>query len=142
MSTTPDGFVVGNISSDSTSAKVIANVSCSNGVPTGKIFGVVETFTGKGITKYVFRSTNPYIVATIKNPSGVYSIFNKVTLVNANTGFKIKDCTVVLNSYYHTSTTWVGSFTVICPTGKKLGVFGKFSGSLKVNRAVVCTPLL
>lgn len=142
MAILADGIVSGTISGDSTKAKIAAKVSCINGVPTGTIYGEIQTFTGSGISKFVFNSSSPYVVVTTKNPNGIYSIFQNVTLKNKTTNTTTNNCTVVLNSVSSSSTSWIGSITVICPNGKKLGVFGTFTGPLKVNNAVVCTPLL
>jgi len=139
-----DGVVEGSISGGDTSATVTAEVSCVNSVPTGSISGTVETFTGTGTSEFTFSSNQPLIVATLKTSTlqSVGAFFTDVTVRNVTTNTTTTGCSAELTATRLSSELWIGSFTVFCPTGPNLFIFGTFSGDVVVNRQVFCKPLL
>ncbi|MHB9095940.1 MAG: hypothetical protein ACYC21_14835 [Eubacteriales bacterium] len=144
MSSVPDGVVSGSISgANNTKATVMANVSCSDSVPTGSISGTVQFPSEQFTRKFTFSSSSPFVVATILSGSlqSVGAAFDNVT-VQEDAFTPITGCKAYLNATRLSSTSWIGSFVIVCPNGEQLFIFGVFRGSVKVNRQVSCRPLL
>lgn len=140
--TLADGLVSGRIEGGGTTATVMADVSCINSVPTGNISGTISFFNGRETEKVTFSSSNAFIVATIKSLQSVGAEFINVTVKNITTGAVHKNCLAFLTATRLTSNSWIGSFEIVCPDGTRFFIFGVFTGSVTVNRQVICKPLL
>ncbi|RJQ39175.1 MAG: hypothetical protein C4550_05665 [Nitrospiraceae bacterium] len=143
--TLPDGFVSGSIhGEENTKASVLANVSCTGSIPapTGTISGTVEFPSEQFTRKFTFSSNSPFVVATIKSNStqSVGAAFDNVT-VQEDEFTPLTGCKAYLDATRLDSSRWIGSFTIVCPSGPQLFIYGIFGGSVVVNRQVFCRPL-
>jgi hypothetical protein len=138
-----DGSVSGSISSDGTRGTIKSKVSCVKGRPEGSFSGTVEFWQGGYLRKFKFSSTTPYLVATLRS--------NKVQSVRAafsNVSVQEDEQTPVTNAKgYYLATkvspnTWLGSFNVNYPDGRRLLIEGIFTGQVAAVKQVYCQPLL
>lgn len=138
-----DAKVKGAISNGTLKAFFEAVVSC-NGTPTGKLQGVIKNvFTGgPQLSTFAFQADSARLVGTLKNSGFVHAVFDNVLVKNKTTNQSYTDCFAVLTAIRLTADSWQGSLTIICCEGPVLTLFGEFSGSVTVNREVLCQPLL
>lgn len=136
-----DGVVQGTIGNGN-SASVEAQVTCVNGVPTGRIEGTAEVFSGGPSTRrFTFSSDDALIVATLKDLQSLGALFDNVT-VQEDEFTPITGCRATIDATKLNSDQWIGSFNVTCPDGLQLFFYGIFDGEILVNRQVFCQPLL
>lgn len=139
-----DGLVEGTIKGGGTEANVMAEVSCANSTPTGNISGSIKFFDGSTTRKVTFSSSNAFTVITLKTGTlqSVGAEFTNVKVKDCTSGSTTKDCVAFLTATRLGSNSWVGSFEIVCPSGKRFFIFGVFGGETIVNRQVFCRPLL
>lgn len=136
-----DGFVSGVIiNSLDTIGSVNVAVSCADQFPDGSISGIVQFFRNGQLQKYEFSSARPISVKTTnsKTSSHVNTSFKNVVLKNVMNGTVSKNCSAFLTATGVAPDTWSGRFTVTCPNGPRLTIFGVFEGIIQVNKQVNC----
>ncbi|KNZ71167.1 hypothetical protein Tfer_0245 [Thermincola ferriacetica] len=140
-----DGIVNGSIDNKKgTKATISANVSCQLFSPVGTVSGTVQFPRKFGLLqRFSFSSNTPVFVRTFKfgGIENVEAVFKKVTLINFDTNTATKNCVLTLVASQVVPNTWVGAFTIVCPNGQKIVIFGVFSGDVTVNRKVSCGVL-
>lgn len=138
----PDAIVNGLIETNETLGSFLSSFSCDDSTPTGSISGTIQIKAATGTRTFSFGSDNPVIVATFR--SGGFEIaeadFENVT-VTEDGGETESECTLFVNGSRLTSSTWVGSIAIACPSGLRLIIFGVFGGTVNVLRSVSCNSL-
>lgn len=124
-----------------TEASVKAKVSCKHDCPIGEIEGKVAFIaddTGV-LQRYKFCSDDPVFVKTSKHlVRSVKANFKNVKLENLETCTEIRDCKACLVACQTGRNRWTGFLAIVTPSGRKITVFGTYSGNVRVLRTVCC----
>jgi len=138
----PDAVVNGLIENNKTLGTFLSSFSCVNSTPTGSIAGTIQIKAATNIRTFSFGSNTPVIVATFKGNGFqiAEADFENVTVTEEG-GKTESGCTLFVNGLRLTSSTWVGSLTIACPSGLRLVIFGIFKGTFNVLRSVSCDSL-
>lgn len=106
------GYIQGN----GTKTEIIASFYRLNDVISGEITGKMEMLSGEVSKKYIFNSSNPLMLTTIKTGSFQYveAVFQNVNVYEIPGNSSRSDFTTYLKATKEGSKSWVGSCMIKC----------------------------